>query len=299
MEILIITGGRTGESEISKRSAAFVEKVLKTDHKVTVVNFPENDLRSIDLERFDIAIPVIHGRGGEDGEVQTILEKLKLPYIFSPPKVHQICLDKPTTKKLVKKIGIRVANEYEADEVNFNRGKCIVKPFDGGSTLSTKVVNSLDELKYAVGEIVKSGSRPLIEDIIIGREFTVPVIDFPESTALDVVEIKKRDEIFDYEQKYNEAKLAVEILPAQIDDELRNLLQSKAREIHTALGCTDVSRSDFIVSESGEVYFLEINTIPGMTETSLLPKCLKYRNLDELDLFEFWMEKAMRKFSPG
>lgn len=289
MKIAIITGGENTETEISIQSAKEINRILSKNYKVKLLYYP-SDLKN--LQDFDIAIPVIHGRGGEDGELQEILNDIGIKYIFSKPATHRTCIDKSLTKKYLEEINILSPKSVSINECDFNKSY-IVKQIDGGSSINVQLINNkqdLDEVMQAMSD------NYLIEEYISGREFSVPVIDFMgDNLTLPITEIIKQGGIFDHKQKYDADYLAEEIIPARIDEKLAQRLSDMSIKIHEYLECEDISRIDFIVNDKMDIYFIEINTIPGMTATSLVPKCLNEAGIKADELFEYWINKALNQ----
>lgn len=293
MHLALITGGETGEREVSLNSAKNIEELLKTKHTVTVFDFPTDVEKFVSLHKnFDAAIPMIHGKGGEDGVLQGFLETLGVPYIFSGVSSHSVALDKHKTKLIVAKHSITTPQSSL-----IHRGKAhtytqhfVVKPVCGGSTVATAIVHSQEELDAALLAAGKVDEWILVEDFVAGDEFTVGVIEeYGQPVALPVIQIKSPGGFFDYQSKYDATKLAEELCPAPISQELTKKLQQLAITAHQALGCRHLSRTDIIVAADGTPYFLETNTIPGMTSTSLVPKAVKVSGRELASLFEAWL----------
>lgn len=284
MNIAIITGGETGEREVSIASAKNVASAIGFATHETFV-FPEEKARFLEsASTFDLVIPVIHGKGAEDGAVQQLCESLHLPFLFSPIEAHKIGIDKVLTNEFATRAGINVAKRFSRSNAIF---PVFVKPRFGGSSVHTACVESKEELETFLENMV---DEMMIEGAVSGREFTVGVIEQNpgDPEALPVIEIVPKNKFFDYESKYSADHLADEICPARIERTLTKQLQDAAIAVHTLIGATHVSRSDFIVTDAGEIYFLEINTIPGMTDASLEPKMLKQANIDFSGLLERW-----------
>lgn len=284
MKIGIITGGISGEREISLASAENVRQVLNVP-KSLLFDYPR-DSEKIKESSVDVFIPLIHGVGGEDGEVQQILEELGIPYIFSKPEVHKMLLDKQVAKEQAQKLGVLVPQ-------NRDSAPAFIKPRYGGSSVETLFAESQHELDEFLNK--HKDTIFLKEEAVRGREFTIAVIDSGagDVEVLPVIEIRPKGEFFDYDSKYDLNKLAEEVCPAQIGVELRNKLQEIAKKIHRHCRCQHVSRTDFILSKSGKVYYLETNTIPGMTKTSLLPKAVQESGKDFSKLLRDWCSDAI------
>lgn len=290
MNIAIITGGVSGERTVSLSSAKNIQKLLEIPDEYIFI-YPE-DISKIKetVKNIDVALPIIHGIGGEDGEVQILLEELGIPYIFSSPESHQKALSKSTAKSIVSQKGVQAPREYSTDEGI--TVPCFVKPRSGGSSIYTAVVSTDEELRYFISTHPKIDL--LVEEKITGREFTVGIIEKEgKAEALPVIEIISGSDFFDYESKYNTEKLAQEICPADISLDLSGALQRQALLCHKALGCRHLSRTDFMVTDSGGIYFLETNTIPGMTDTSLIPKMARTAGYDLKEIFEEWIHDVL------
>lgn len=292
--IALLTGGESSEREIALRSAKNVVEVLKDIFEVTVFDIPV-ELPAFLERRADFAavIPVLHGVGGEDGTIQGFLDTLKTPYIFSGVQAHAVAMDKEKTKILVSANGVQTPKSITVrldDVVAFDH-PVVVKPYDGGSSVATAVVRSQSELDAAIAKGLEFSTAVLVEDFVQGDEYTVAVVDIDgETKALPVIAIRPKEGFFDFESKYNAATLADEICPAPINDELALSLQSMALIAHRTLGCRQVSRTDIMVDAAGSAWFLETNTIPGMTGTSLLPKALKAGGYDFAETLRGWIE---------
>lgn len=298
--IAILTGGTSTEREISLRSASHAAACLRELHGVRVYDLPN------DLERFlqarhdiDLAVPLIHGRGGEDGVLQGFLEQLDIPYLFSGVTAHALAIDKALTKTVVSFRGVPV----QASTIIHRGESCVyshpvaIKQIDGGSSIGITRVDSQVTLDATIQTALETAESILIEPWIEGQEFTIGVIDDDRGTqALPVVMIcPKTGSFFDYRQKYEQAALAEELCPAPISESLTKRLQELAITAHQAIGAKHVSRSDFIVDHEGNPWFLEINTIPGMTETSLLPKMLEVDRSSLREQLTRWIENACKE----
>lgn len=292
--VAILTGGTSSEREIALRSAAAVKNALGDRFVISLYDLP-NDLDKFlsEYRSIEAVIPVFHGRGGEDGSVQSTLNTLGVKFIFSDVEAHATAFNKALTKTVVEKTGVKIPEGKvvsDGDDIAFS-GPVVVKPVDSGSSIGVSIVKDATGLKRALDNAFKESSDVLIEDFIEGDEYTVAVIETESGvTALPVIAIKPKTEFFDLQSKYDPA-LCDEICPAPISAALTSELQAAALAAHRAIGARHISRSDFIVDTSGRVWFLEINTIPGMTANSLLPKALKVAGIDFGDLLALWIEK--------
>lgn len=293
--IAILCGGTSSERDVSIASAQNVFEQLKDKNAVKLYVLPE-DWDDFVLKKDGVAcvIPIFHGEGGEDGEVQQQLDQLGIPYIFSEPAAHKLGLDKEATKQLAASIGITTPTSYSTanNQLVFSR-PVIIKPNNGGSSIGTTIARNQNELDTELATAQKEGDV-IVEDYISGREFTVAIIDRGNETqALPVVEIKPKDrEFFDFESKYD-AELVDEICPAEIDNVLAEQLQEAALKIHNAIGAKHLTRSDFIVDDTNKIWFLEINTIPGTTLNSLVPKTLHAADINFATLLLEWINETI------
>jgi D-alanine-D-alanine ligase len=289
MKIAIITGGLTGEREVSISSAKNIAKAINFAEIKNFIYPEEWDQFVTESKNFNLAIPIIHGKGGEDGEVQEKLEKISIPYLFSGINAHSTAIDKKRTKKIAEKLGINTAEEYTDENLRF---PLFAKPRFGGSSIASGLCHTLEDLRNLQSQTTE---EMIYEQPIIGREFTVGVIEHDgKNIALPIIEIvTPKDTFFDYKSKYDSENLAKEICPADISPELASKLQESALAVHQHLNVKNLSRCDFLVTEDGTPYFLEINTIPGMTHTSLIPKMLNVAKYDLTELLKEWCLKVI------
>ena len=206
-------------------------------------------------------------------------------------------MNKYKTKAVVKNLqGIYIAKDYtlnivdkiDIDEIIDKLGLPIVlKPMDGGSSCGVSIINKIEELESAIKTAFTYGNEIIIEGFIKGRELTVPVVEInKEIKALPVIEIiPKISEWFDYKAKY-EDNGSLEVCPAEVDEKIAKEAQSISEKIFKEMNCSGLARMDFILNEKNELYFLEINTIPGLTKNSLTPKALKVMNISMEEFFD-------------
>ena len=225
-----------------------------------------------DLGSHDAVFLVLHGRQGEGGEVQELLEAAGIAFTGSDACGSRLAMDKDGSKGRFKAAGIPTPDwamwPVSAEEVEALGLPLVVKPSRVGSTVGLSVVREVRELDGAVGRALTFDDQVLLERFVGGGEYTVGVL---EGQTLAVGEIVPPGDIFDYHSKYTPG-LAEELFPARIDDELTERLRRLGLAAHEALGLRDFSRVDFRLDDAGEPYCLEVNTLPGMTNTSLLPQ---------------------------
>ena len=249
------------------------------DNKPSINNFYQGD---ISAEGIDLVLPIAHGSFMEDGKLQGMLDMLGIPYVFSGTLASALAMNKKKTKIIAKAVGLKIAkDEIVKKNKKYNSDKIIkklslpivIKPSELGSSVGTSLANTKEELEEGIEKALQFGDEIILEQFIKGRELTVAVMGDKSPKALPVIEIiPKVSGWFDYRAKY-EIGGSEEVCPADIPEEIKRKTQGYAVKIFKALGCLDLARADFIWNESdGKIYFLEINTIPGMTATSLAPQ---------------------------
>ncbi len=280
-QVLVLCGGDSDEREVSLRSGAAVARALElAGYDVTTCDTSEPDDK---LVSYDVAFPVLHGAGGEDGEVQTRLERLGVAYVGTDAVSSKLCMDKAAYRDAMTASGFLMpggasvtADEYATHPLRYLPH--VLKPIDGGSSVDTIIIRDNSGSDDPTGRgVFDRHERMLLEELIVGTELTVGVLG---QTALPVIEIiPPQDEEFDYENKYN-GKTQELIPPINVDEVTQKQVQQLALDVHNAAGCRDFTRSDFIVTSNGKCYLLETNTIPGMTDQSLFPKMAAATGLD-------------------
>lgn len=289
-EVLVLQGGRSAEREVSLNTGAQVAEALATlGHRVITVDAAATDfIEQIESARPDVVFICLHGRFGEDGTVQGLLELLGIPYVGSGVLASALAMDKVMSKHLYACKGIptpdfvalRRGEAWDAEEITRRLGaKTVVKPANEGSAIGVTIAHSPAELPAAIEEAFSFDSSVLVEAFVEGVEVTVGVIGNDDLTALPTLEIVPEHEFYDYESKYVPG-MSRHIVPARLSEELQADCRRIALDAHRALGCRGMSRSDTIVTAAGEAYLLETNTIPGMTSTSLLPDAARAAGIE-------------------
>ncbi len=285
MNIAIITGGTTGERLVSIKSANNIKENINFADVDTYL-FPEDRTSFFEnIDKYACIIPMIHGVGGEDGVLQKELNKLGIKYLFSDYAGHSLCFDKNICKNELNKYDVLSPKTVKVDNIKVSDFPLIYKKIDGGSSIGIKLIESENDLLN-----INDSAGFILEQYISGREFTVGVVDDIDGVAkaLPVVEISSEGLFFDESQKYSDHTDEIEICPAHIDRELEDKLKKIALTVHMSLDLKHMSRSDFILDNNGDVYFLEVNTIPGMTSKSLIIKELNAEGYNIGELFKFW-----------
>lgn len=278
MKIAVFMGGISSEREVSLRSgAAILESLQSQGYDAYGVDVNEGNLVTAFTENeYDLAYIALHGGYGENGTFQGLLDMLGKPYTGSGAMESSVTMDKGYTKAIAQSVGIKTAKTYTCAEA-VDKFPVVVKPSRDGSSVGIYFCNNQEEVKEAVKAL--EGRRPLIEEMIQGEELTVGVLN---GEGLGVLRIIPKNEFYDYESKYATGG-SVHEYPAKIDKKAYDKALENAVKIHKTVGLKGISRSDFMLKD-GEVYFLEVNTCPGMTKTSLIPDLgtLKGYTFDDL-----------------
>ena len=235
----------------------------------------------------------LHGRDGEDGKIQAILEMIGVPYTGSGPLASALAMNKAMAKRVLEPQGLRTPawQELFYEEKDIPKlvetlpVPCAVKIINGGSSLGVELPETKEELKLALERVLEYGNHVIVEEKIYGRELTVPVLDGRALSPIEVVPPEGAG--FDYVAKYQSGALgAREICPASITAEEDRLLREAAEQVQRGLGLSVYSRSDFILDREEKVWFLEVNTLPGMTPNSLIPRAARVEGLSYDELCE-------------
>jgi len=270
--VAILMGGWSSEREVSLRSGAACAKALEgSPYKISLIDVGKNIEKVLKDLRPDVALNVLHGGFGEDGGMQRVLEKLRIPYTHSGVHASQLAMDKVRARDVFKKSGVPVAegktvSGSSAAKEHPMQPPYVVKPISGGSSVGVYIVRKDDA---PLTEIGSEDENMLVERYVAGSELTCAVM---QDKALDIIEIVSDLPFYDYTAKYS-AGGSRHILPAQLPPDVYKKIQEYALAAHRALGCRGVSRTDFRYDAStADLVCLEVNTQPGMTDTSLVPE---------------------------
>lgn len=279
--VAVLMGGRSAEREVSLNTGAQVAAALDEEgfEVVEIDTGAPGFIAELQDAGADVVFICLHGRFGEDGTVQGLLELLGLPYVGSGVLASALAMDKVMSKHFFVHAGLRTP-----DYIALRRGtpcdpariraalgdKVVVKPASEGSSIGMTIVDDPDRLGAAIEEAFRHDDSVLVERFCAGVEVTVGVVGNEAPECLPTLEIVPEHDFYDYESKYVPG-MSKHIIPARVSEEAAAECQRLARAAHVALGCRGMSRADTIVAEDGSVYLLEVNTIPGMTRTSLLP----------------------------
>ena len=305
MRIAVLYGGTSKEREVSLSTGEGMIKALRhLGHDVVAIDFnPAKLTQHInDLENVDFVLIGLHGKQGEDGRVQGFLELLDLPYLGSGVLASSLAMDKSRAKQIFANEGLPIARSqtfskkmnikeiYQTVIETFDY-PFVIKPNQEGSTLGLTFVHQQEEVEKALHLAFSHDDQLIVEDFVEGRELTVSVFgDQGEEEALPIIEIIPKNKYYDYEAKYSEGG------SQHIAESLTNRIQSLAVKAHQALGCESYSRVDFILNNQGEPIILEVNTLPGMTPTSLYPDAAAAIGLSYEDMLEKLVRLAMKNY---
>lgn len=304
IRVALLAGGKSGEREVSIASGEGAKAALiEAGFQVSVFD-PANkeDLQKLIAGDFDVAFLCLHGKWGEDGTIQGLLEIIDLPYIGSGVWASALAIDKAKAKVFYERAGIQTPRSVTltdpsqmsaADIVSRLGEACVVKPATEGSALGVFIVNGEEEVAEAVQKAFEIDKEVVVETFVSGIELTVAVLGTGESArALPIIQIVPKNEFYDYESKYAPGG-SEHLCPAPISEEATAKVQAMAVAAHRVLECKGVSRSDIIMGEDGECWILETNTIPGMTSTSLLPDAARAAGMSFAEMATVLIEDAL------
>jgi D-alanine-D-alanine ligase len=316
--IAIVAGGNSSEYEISMKSAMEVWKVISPVYSVYIImirginwywedskgryhSIDKNDftLKTDDQRiRFDAVFIAIHGSPGENGLLQGYFDMMEIPYTSCNAFCSALTFNKQACKLFLKEYGIHMAqavlirkeDEFDiAEIIRFTGLPCFVKPNDSGSSFGVTKVKSKEELDPAIRKAFEESNEVLIEAFMKGREVACGVVKTTnKAVILPVTEIITKNEFFDYEAKYTPG-MSEEVTPANLPEKITNDIQNLSSKVYDLLGCKGIVRVDFILIGE-KPFFLEINTVPGMTEESLIPQQAKAAGISLLDIYSMVIE---------
>jgi D-alanine-D-alanine ligase len=294
----VLMGGSSAEREVSLRSGkACADALGRLGHRVTLIDAGRDVAATLTAAKPDVALNVLHGRPGEDGALQGVLEVLGIPYSHSGVLASALAMHKGYAKAIFRAAGIPVAEDLVASRFDAARGHLmpppyVIKPLAEGSSVGVFIVT--EEQRHPPQELYRGdwafGEQVLIERYIPGKELTCAVLG---DRPLDVIDIVPATRFYDYEAKYV-AGGSKHVLPAQILPNVYQEVRRLSLAAHNALGCRGVSRADFRYDDrgTGKLVCLEINTQPGMTETSLVPELAAYAGITFDELVRWMVEDA-------
>ena len=324
LKIALLAGGNSSEREIALGSAQQIAaaldsakydvKVIDLHHRNMTYTDANGDKWEVDKNdfsltvagvrtEFEYALIIIHGTPGEDGKLQGYLDMMGIPYSSCSQVSSTITFDKISTKRAVAGRGINLAREVLVSRGESVDSKAVVeklglplfvKPNASGSSFGVTKVTTAEQIPAAVEAAFKESDEVLIEECIVGREMGCGVVVTADrEILLPITEIVSKRDFFDYEAKYTEG-LSDEITPAPISDEIKQKLNSMTLEAYRACRCSGIVRIDFIVTEAGEPYLIEINSIPGMSSGSIVPKQVREAGMTLGELYDIVIADSLR-----
>ncbi len=316
--IAVIMGGPSPEAEVSRRSAAAVGKALTASFPhIAVLELDSHLTGALRAFAPDVVFPALHGVPGEDGSIQGYLEMLDYAYVGSGVAASVCAINKPLAKLLFHARGLPLAGGLEIHRAEIDNGntaettaritatlgdRLVVKPATGGSALGVFLTDGAEELHAALASACATNERILVEERIEGAEITVGILEHQDKgrlEALPSIEIRTPEHSwYDYKHRYTEG-LYTHIIPADVPKPAALRLTDIARAAHLALGCRDLSRADFILTSEYAPYLLEVNTMPGLTSTSLYPDAARAAGYDLQRLCALLVNHAWRRKLQG
>jgi len=305
MKIAVLCGGRSAEREVSLKSGAQVQQALRgMGHEVAAVDIDQKTWDVLRDGGFDCVFNALHGRFGEDGTVQGMLELLGLPYTGSSVLASALCMDKARANEMMSGAGLHVP---EFEEIEVKEGVAadaverlvahyglplVVKPVREGSTIGITIAKDVDQVASGLVLAARYDRRVLVQRFQAGTEITVGVLATPDLQVLPTLEIVSDNPVYDYDAKYTAGK-SHHIIPARIPEAAREASAQAAGRAFTLLGCSGMARVDIIVDGSGTPWLLEVNTVPGLTALSLLPDAARAAGIEFDQLVQRLVEHAI------
>jgi D-alanine-D-alanine ligase len=307
LRVTVLSGGLTFERDVSLRSGRRVVDALRTAGVEAECRDADAGLLAhLEDHPPDAVVVALHGGPGEDGAIRAVLDMAGVPYVGATPEACRISWDKPLAKQVVRAAGVAAPDGVVLPHTTFRElGAAavldrivghldlplMVKPAQGGSALGATAVHRADELSAAMVHCFSYGDTALVESFVAGVELAVSVVDVDGTPrALPAVEIAPKEGVFDYAARYT-AGATEYYTPARLDPDVLARVGETALTVHRALGLRDLSRTDLIVDAAGLPWFLEVNSSPGLTETSLLPMSVA---AEGLDLGRLWLDLVER-----
>lgn len=302
--VAVVMGGPSAEREVSLNTGAAIANALREYGYTNVVEIdldPRNFGKQLAESKAEVVFNAVHGLYGEDGRLQTLLEIREMPYTGSGMIASVSCMDKVITKRVLRDAGIStpaclIINKKESGikEKIMQRFSLpvVIKPASQGSSIGVEIVKEEAQLEEALANAFKYSRDILVEEFIGGKELTVSMMQKDgEVVALPVIHIAPHSGTYDYHSKYTKGATEY-ICPADLDEETTKKVQEISKQAYEVLGCSGVARADVMLDEEGNGYVLEINTVPGMTATSLVPKAAAAAGISFPELCNIILQSA-------
>lgn len=307
-KVAVLMGGRSLEREVSLRSGQRVsEALVKKGYSITQLDLSENFIDELIAGKFDLVYIALHGKYGEDGTIQELLDIIDIPYTGPNAYANILSFDKIISKKIFQNNAVPTPEFHTLSAEAFKEmgaasalskvvkkigTPLVVKPSQQGSALGIKIVNSEDEMANALISALSYGKKVILEQYIKGTEVAVSIIGKDNPRTLPIVEIAPRSGFFDFRSMYTPG-MTDYFIPARLNKKTQDSVVKTALKAHRVLECDKLSRVDIILSEDEVPYVLELNTSPGMTETSLLPMAAQADGIDFNDLVEMIVKMSI------
>ena len=313
MRIAVLMGGLSREREVSMKSgSAVTEALLRKGYDAIAIDAAEDVAEKLKDVKPDLVFIALHGRYGEDGAIQGLLEAMGLPYTGSGIACSAVCMDKVLAKKLFVYEDIPTAPFIVIDKGTFNTYRktiidqiinnlglpAVIKPATQGSSIGTTIIREESVLEGALDEALMMSDQALAERFIAGVEVTASVLGNENPVVLPLIEIEAAKGVYDYEAKYTPGGSS-HVIPARISDDATRKVNDIAKQIYRSFNCRGFSRIDFIIDSSGEPWVLEVNTIPGMTGLSLFPDAALHYGMGYDNLVEEVVKLAVDFWKVG
>ncbi len=308
-KVLVLMGGTSDEREVSLRSGEAVAQALAdAGYIVETLDFNKDVLENIKIINPDVIFIALHGKNGEDGRIQGYLDILEIPYTGSGLTASAIGMNKILTKKLLKFDNIPTAAFMIVDKKSFSNNSdgvvadivdnlglpVVIKAPTQGSSIGTYIIKDKNKVALAIEEAFNFDDEVLAEKFIDGKLVTASIIGNYTPEVLPLIEITSVNEFYDYEAKYTPG-MCDHIIPARIDNKLAEEINSISEKLYKLLGCKGFARVDFMIDKHNNPYVLEINTIPGMTDMSLVPDAAKAKGISYLELCDKIVKLALEE----
>ncbi|KOO51259.1 D-alanine--D-alanine ligase [Viridibacillus arvi] len=297
MRVGVIMGGVSSEKQVSLMTGEEMMVHLdKNKYKIIPIQIEKKEDLVENARNLDVALLALHGKFGEDGTIQGTLETMGVPYTGSSVLSSSLCMDKNILKKIIRYEGVQTPDwihlmnmeELNMDELDKMGYPVVVKPNSGGSSVGVKIVYDKETVQSAITEVFKWDSEVIIEKLITGEEITCSILD---GKLLPVISIRHQSEFFDYTSKYNDVATIEEVV--QLPPETHNRVAFAAISCYKSLKCSVYARIDMMI-KNGVPYVLEVNTLPGMTKNSLLPKSAQSAGIPYHQLLDLIIENSLK-----
>ncbi|GAB3790879.1 D-alanine--D-alanine ligase [Virgibacillus kimchii] len=295
---------------LNEENPKLIQLNKSNEHVAIVPGDEDNQLihasKSLPLDQIDVVFPIVHGTLGEDGSLQGMFRAANLPYVGSNVLGSSVCMDKDIAKRLLNAAGINVAKglvyrKSKKDEINYDEAveklgtPLFIKPANQGSSVGVSKVNTAEEFKQAIESAFEYDHKIIIEESIDGREIECAVLGNDDPKASLLGEILPNTEFYSYESKYIDETGAELAIPADLTDEETKRMQEVAVKAFETLECGGLARVDFFLTQDGEIYVNEINTLPGFTKISMYPKLWEISGISYPDLINELIELAIQR----